>query len=328
MKKVITLIAALLMGTAASAQILEPHLGVNIKHSEGFTVPRFGASMLDMYKGIGVYSTFEMRNNVTFSDDANGDGNYFRYLMGPTIKISKPMYLFAGLSPFGKFGFNNDLGSDGFFDKVRKEVGAAYIYKGIALRITYSNWVGLGTTLGYQIPLNGPLKSYKDKKQKVPHTPQEFKVALVEEVKVVIVDTAKTVEVVVVEEPKTIEPVMEPKPVFDLEHWPLDGVAATVYFNFNDYRIKPSERIKLEEAVSYLNRYAELQIVIVGHADPIGTDAVNDQIGRARALSVKNELLNKYSIAESRIEVISKGESEAYSEDNALNRRVLVILLK
>lgn len=131
----------------SDSPIYEAGIGVAVRHSEGFTVPRISGAAHKLFRGFGLYSTLEYRGNVEFSDDFNGDGNYMRYIVGPTFSIKPWLYAYAGTSPFGPYG----LGGDGGVAKMRKELGLAYIYKNTyTAHLGYSNWVGLTLGFGYQ----------------------------------------------------------------------------------------------------------------------------------------------------------------------------------
>jgi len=146
----------------ASAQLSPPMTlptfevgtGLAFRHSEGFYIPRFSIAGHKIYKGLGLYLTYEQRNNVPFADDFNSDGNYQRYLVGPTFYVNRFVYLFGGVSPVGPYG----LGGEGGFDKVRKEIGVAGIWKNYTLHLGYSNWVGATVGVGYQFGIKLPKK--------------------------------------------------------------------------------------------------------------------------------------------------------------------------
>lgn len=155
----------LLIGLVANAQGINPvfelSAGAAIQHSEGFAVPRVNIAAHKLYKGFGVYTTFEQRNNVSFADDFNEDGNYQRYLIGPTYSVNRFLYVFAGLSPVGSYG----LGGEGGFQKVRKEIGVAGVWKNYTLHLGYSNWVGLSIAVGYQFGIKQSNKSSTNKSE-------------------------------------------------------------------------------------------------------------------------------------------------------------------
>lgn len=134
----------------ASAQLTLPTFevgaGLALRHTEGFYIPRFSLAGHKIFKGVGLYLSYEQRNNVQFADDFNADGNYQRYLVGPTLYVNPNIYVYGGISPLGTYG----LGGEGGFGKVRKEIGFAYVFKPFTLHVGYSNWVGFTTGVGFQ----------------------------------------------------------------------------------------------------------------------------------------------------------------------------------
>jgi outer membrane protein OmpA-like peptidoglycan-associated protein len=313
MKKII-LILALAVGIAAQAQGISPvfefSAGSALKHSEGFAVPRINLAAHKLYKGIGLYTMYEQRNNVTFADDFNKDGNYQRYVVGPTFSVNRFVYLFAGISPVGPYG----LGGEGGFGKVRKEIGIAGVWKNYTMHFGYSNWVGTTVAVGYQFGLKLP------KKPSLPKAP--------------IQAPAPKVEEPVKEAPKPVEPPVEvaPAPVVEKEEpkkveEPV--LLAVVRFGFNSSELTIESSKKLDELVTvYKERYPTKELMIVGHTDPKGSDEVNYRIGLDRANEVATYLEKNYGIKIVKIQIKSEGESKIISPSNAINRRseVYVIL--
>ena len=126
--------------------------GLALKHTEGFYIPRYTVSGINLYQGLGLYTTYEQRNDVVFNDDFNGDGNYQRYTMGPTISLNSNLYGFAGISPFGPYGLGHSFG------KVRKEL--ALVLFSILSRCELVTPIGSVLQLGSTIVYNeGPLKA-------------------------------------------------------------------------------------------------------------------------------------------------------------------------
>jgi outer membrane protein OmpA-like peptidoglycan-associated protein len=121
-------------------------------------------------------------------------------------------------------------------------------------------------------------------------------------------------------QPPTQQP---PREVFRLEG---------VFFDFDKSIIKPEGRIKLDSAVTILNRYPDMRVEIQGHTDSVGTEQYNIGLSNRRANSVKDYLMSK-GIAESRLQTRGFGEtSPATSNDTAagraLNRRVILIEIR
>ena len=96
-----------------SLPTFEVGAGLALRHTEGFYIPRFSLAGHKIFKGLGLYMTYEQRNNAPFADDFNADGNYQRYLVGPTLYVNPNIYVYGGISPFGPYG----LGGDGGFGK-------------------------------------------------------------------------------------------------------------------------------------------------------------------------------------------------------------------
>jgi len=68
-------------------------------------------------------------------------------------------------------------------------------------------------------------------------------------------------------------------------------------------------------------------VKIVGHSDSDGDDAMNLELSKRRAESVKNELSGKFGIEASRMETEGAGESKPVAPNDtpankAMNRRV------
>jgi len=312
MKNFIILICLACASSAYSQGInpvFEFSTGAAVQHSEGFAIPRVNLAAHKLYKGLGVYTMFEQRNNVTFADDFNKDGNYQRYVVGPTFSINRFVYLFGGISPFGPYG----LGGEGGFGKVRKEIGIAGVWKNYTMHLGYSNWVGASVAVGYQFGIKLP------KKPSVPKTPVREPVKIEEPVKEAPKPVEAPVEVApappVVEEEKSVtkDPVL----------------LAVVRFSFNSAELTPDSRAKLDALIkTYKESYSNKDLIVVGHTDPKGSAEVNDRIGLQRAQAVAKYLEVSYGIQNVKIEVRSEGERKIISPDDSVNRRseVYVIL--
>ena len=83
-----------------------------------------------------------------------------------------------------------------------------------------------------------------------------------------------------------------------------------VYFNYNKDDIREDAAVILEEAVRTLNRNPQADILITGNCDIRGSETYNEKLGRKRAESVKQFMLDK-GVADSRIRIISRGKLDA-----------------
>jgi peptidoglycan-associated lipoprotein len=108
--------------------------------------------------------------------------------------------------------------------------------------------------------------------------------------------------------------------------------AFTVYFDFDQSVIKPSETSKIEAIAEAIKKGpAGNDLAIEGHCDERGTEEYNRALGERRALAVR-EYLIKLGIGSGRIRTISFGEDkpvdQGHNEDAwAKNRRGEFLLL-
>jgi len=102
------------------------------------------------------------------------------------------------------------------------------------------------------------------------------------------------------------------------------------HFAFDSDRITAEGEAILDEAVSVMNRYPEMNVRVEGHTDSVGSEAYNMGLGQRRADSVRDYLASQ-GISSSRMTTRSFGESvPAASNDTdagrAQNRRVEIIV--
>lgn len=108
-----------------------------------------------------------------------------------------------------------------------------------------------------------------------------------------------------------------------------DGKFSTtgIYFNTNSAVVKKESYGILKSIADMLQADDKIQLHIVGHTDATGDAAFNQQLSERRAESVKNILVNTFSIDESRFNFSGKGETEPVDKNDtekgrANNRRV------
>ena len=104
--------------------------------------------------------------------------------------------------------------------------------------------------------------------------------------------------------------------------------AADAFFDFAKSNLKPEAQAKLADLVDKTKGVNLEVIIAVGHADAVGSTAVNQKLSIARAESVKNFLVGK-GIERNRVYTEGKGESQPVAdnktaEGRAKNRRVEV----
>ncbi len=95
----------------------------------------------------------------------------------------------------------------------------------------------------------------------------------------------------------------------------------TIYFEFQEAELKKSERNKLSVPASIVKLDPSRKIILTGHTDSIGEEAVNYSVGLARASSVRDYLISQ-GVASSRIDILSKGEKNPSADNSTAAGRV------
>jgi OmpA-OmpF porin, OOP family len=109
-------------------------------------------------------------------------------------------------------------------------------------------------------------------------------------------------------------------------------VSYGIYFDVNKDVVKPESNGTLKAIADVLNENPDLRVKIVGYTDSDGADAANLDLSKRRGAAVKNELVNNFKIAASRLESDGMGENQPVAPNDtpankAKNRRVEFIKL-
>lgn len=103
----------------------------------------------------------------------------------------------------------------------------------------------------------------------------------------------------------TPAPALPPKPVFEKVTLETEAL-----FDFDKATLRPQGKDKLEDMVSKMNQYPEVDVVqISGFTDRLGSEPYNQKLSERRAAAVKNYLVER-GVASSRMETVGRGESE------------------
>jgi len=105
-----------------------------------------------------------------------------------------------------------------------------------------------------------------------------------------------------------------------------------ITFDVNKADIKPESHGTLNDIATVLKENPEVKVKIIGHTDSDGDDAMNLNLSKRRAESVKNELASNFGIDTSRMEAEGAGETKPVASNDtpankAMNRRVELIKL-
>ena len=117
----------------------------------------------------------------------------------------------------------------------------------------------------------------------------------------------------------------EPKPQPPVEET-IEPLRRDIFFVINKYEVRESEMHKVAEIAEYLDKYPKAKVALCGYADAgTGNDRINDRLGLQRVNVVKDLLVKKYNIPESRITTDSKGAREQPFAINEQNRVTIAI---
>ncbi len=106
----------------------------------------------------------------------------------------------------------------------------------------------------------------------------------------------------------------------------------TINFDFDKAKIRKSDMAQLKQAIEFIKKYPGTKIRLEGHTDSIGTEKYNQKLSERRAEATKKYLVDKGTIAVSRISTIGYGESNPVASNKTRkgrfeNRRVEVLIL-
>jgi OOP family OmpA-OmpF porin len=139
--------------------------------------------------------------------------------------------------------------------------------------------------------------------------------------------------------PPIVEPVPSPVPVVIQEVEPTPVVAAKpaiiekgrqildVKFDFDKATISDGYYNDIDNLAQVMKDYPDLNVVVEGHTDSIGSDAYNKKLLQKRANAVKQYMVGKDGIDANRIKAIGFGEEKPIAsndtdEGRLQNRRV------
>lgn len=102
-------------------------------------------------------------------------------------------------------------------------------------------------------------------------------------------------------------------------------------FEFGKSTLSSAAMQNIDNLAASLNKYPDTDILVIGHTDAIGTDAVNDRLSLQRANAVKSYATSK-GVDLNRLKASGKGKNEPLAtndteEGRAQNRRVEVVIV-
>ena len=117
-----------------------------------------------------------------------------------------------------------------------------------------------------------------------------------------------------------------------------DGIVITfdensgVYFDTAKYDVNAASQVILDKLANVLREYSDTNVLVVGHTDSVGADAMNMTLSKNRAMSVTNYLTQNKGLSSGRFTTNWYGEQapiadNATAEGRAKNRRVNLAII-
>jgi len=105
-------------------------------------------------------------------------------------------------------------------------------------------------------------------------------------------------------------------------------VKLNVLFDFNKADVRAIYGDELQAVANAMKAHDDIELVLEGHTDSVGSDAYNQSLSLRRVAAVKAKLVKDFGIAANRISTVGYGESRpiadnATAEGRAKNRRVI-----
>lgn len=112
--------------------------------------------------------------------------------------------------------------------------------------------------------------------------------------------------------------------------WSL-ALPENLLFGFDDYKIQPKQRIKLNQLAIQLHKYDLEKIKVIGHTDNVGQATYNQELSKKRAQTVANIFLAQGYKA-SNIQIIGRAADQPMLSNDteanrAINRRVNITII-
>src|SRR5690554_1032678 len=112
-----------------------------------------------------------------------------------------------------------------------------------------------------------------------------------------------------------------------------DGIVVTfdensgVYFDTAKYQVNAASQVILDKLANVLREYPDTDVLVVGHTDSVGADAMNMTLSKNRAMSVTNYFVQTKGLSAGRFTTNWYGEEapiadNSTAEGRAKNRRV------
>lgn len=103
-----------------------------------------------------------------------------------------------------------------------------------------------------------------------------------------------------------------------------------ILFDTNQSALRPASVTEIDKMAAVLQKYPDTNVLVEGHTDASGSDAINQPLSERRAQAVANEVLAK-GVASNRVSTQGYGSTQPIADNNTVegkqaNRRVEVAI--
>ncbi len=98
-----------------------------------------------------------------------------------------------------------------------------------------------------------------------------------------------------------------------------------IFFDLDSSTLKPGAYSEIDRVSNVLNNYPQTTIRVEGHTDSSGSKDYNQRLSEKRVEAVKSALIQR-GVDPRRIQAVGYGESQPISSNNAMNRRVGIVI--
>ncbi len=123
------------------------------------------------------------------------------------------------------------------------------------------------------------------------------------------------------------EPQPEPQPEPEPEYRTIT-VELRVLFEFDKAVVREIYGDELQAVARAMKQHEDIELLLEGHTDSVGTDEYNQDLSQRRAAAVEEKLADEYGIDRKRIDTVGYGESRPVADNSSeegrrKNRRVI-----
>jgi len=126
-----------------------------------------------------------------------------------------------------------------------------------------------------------------------------------------------------------IEPVSQAPAQVSVVDYATGRPVAMVEFDFGSAFVKPAYDESLQSAAEFMRQNPQNNMLLEGHTDQVGEDAINMSLSQQRAEAVKEKLIDRHGVDQTRLRAEGRGKKMIIpGASDAQNRRVELVAVE